>query len=81
MRILELRELQPGRRVWLENNGLAFKNMHLRQTTVRWVTSSTVFFSPFLRLPIASYNKELTWRCWDERPDLDTACETEWVMN
>ena len=81
MRTLRMEELKPGKSVWLEDNGLAFKTMRLRRAFILRVSPASVVFFPFLRLPAASYSKELTWRCWDERPELDTVCETEWVTS
>ncbi len=78
MRTLCVKELKPGKSVWLENNGLAFKVLRLYRVTVLAVTDKHVYFFPFLRLPLMTYNRDLTWRCWDGEPDADTLCETEW---
>ncbi len=78
MRTLRVEELKPGKSVWLENNGLAFKELRLNRVTVLAVTEKYVYFFPFLRLPLMTYNRDLTWRCWDGEPDIDTLCETEW---
>ena len=78
MRTLRVEELKPGKSVWLENNGLAFKVLRLNRVTVLAVTEKHIYFFPFLRLPLTTYNRDLTWRCWDGEPDVDTMCETEW---
>ena len=78
MFLLHVTQLRPGRTVWLENNGLAFKVLRLNRVTVLAVTEKHIYFFPFLRLPLTTYNRDLTWRCWDGEPDVDTLCETEW---
>lgn len=77
-RVLEARQLYPGRLVWLENNGFAFKMLHLSKSRILMVTRKAVYFFPFRRLPLTAYNIELTWRCWDNEPDIDIVCETDW---
>ena len=80
MRPLNLPELKPGKTVWLESYGYAFKTLHLTKATVLAVTSTAVYFAfPFCKMDTASYNADLTWRCWDERPDMDTLAEKEWA--
>ena len=79
MRILNLHELTPGKTIWLESYGYAFKTLRLSKATVLAVTSSAVYFAfPFCKMDCASYNIDLTWRCWDEKPDLDTLAEEDW---
>lgn len=57
---------------------MAFKELSLTRATILAVSATHVYFFPFQRLPLATYNAGLTWRCWDAEPDLDTVCETEW---
>ena len=65
MRTLRMEELKPGKRVWLEDNGLAFKTLRLRRAFILRVSPVSVVFFPFLRLPAASYSttfpKAATW--------------------
>ena len=80
MRVLALADLKPGKTVWLESYGYAFKTLRLIRTTVLAATPSAVYFAfPFCKMDTASYNTDLTWRCWDGRPDLDTLAEEEWI--
>ena len=79
MRPMKLSELKPGKTVWLESYGYAFKTLRLVKAVVLAVTSSAVYFAfPFCKMGSASYNTDLTWRCWDEQPDMDTLAEEEW---
>ena len=78
MRVLNARELFPGRLVWLENNGFAFKKLSLTPVVILAVSRKNAFFFPFHRLPLSRYNQDLTWRCWDGKPDLDTLVEEDW---
>ncbi len=78
MQVLGLRKLKPGKKVWLEDNGFAFKELHISRATILVVTKRHIYFFPFKRLPVAVYNMDLTWRCWGEKPDLDSLCEMEW---
>lgn len=78
MLVLSVRNLAPGKMVWLENNGFAFKELHLSRVMVLAITKRYAYFFPLRRLPLAAYNTDLIWRCWDENPDLDSLCETEW---
>ena len=79
MNVLQPSDLKPGRRVWLEDYGLAFKKLRMSKVTVLLATREYMLFFPFRRLPMATYNRDMTWRCWDERPDADAVCETEWT--
>ena len=80
MKVLDLSELKTGRTVWLESYGYAFKTLRLTRTTVLAATPSAVYFAfPFCKMDTASYNADLTWRCWDGRPDPDTLAEEEWM--
>ena len=80
MRPMRLSELKPGKTVWLESYGYAFKTLRLVKAVVLVATSSAVYFAfPFCKMDAASYNTDLTWRCWDERPDMDTLAEEEWA--
>ena len=79
MRPMKLSELKPGKTVWLESYGYAFKTLRLVKAVVLAVTSSAVYFAfPFYRMDALGYNTDLTWRCWDEQPDMDTLAEEEW---
>ena len=79
MRPMKLSELKPGKTVWLESYGYAFKTLRLVKAVVLAVTSSAVYFAfPFCKMDASGYNTDLTWRCWDGEPDIDTLCETEW---
>lgn len=78
--VLKASALLPGRSVWLEDNGFAFKKLKLIKAKVLIVTQRYVYFFPFTRLPLASYNNGMTWRCWNDEPDIDTVSETEWTM-
>ena len=79
MKVLNLSEIKPGKTVWLESYGYAFKTLHLTRSAVLAVTPSAVYFAfPFSRMDCGSYNSGLTWRCWDEQPSLDAIAEEEW---
>ncbi len=78
MRPMKLYELKPGKTVWLESYGYAFKTLRLVKAVVLAATSSAVYFAfPFCKMDAASYNTDLTWRCWDKQPDIDTLVEEE----
>ena len=78
---MKLSELKPGKTVWLESYGYAFKTLRLVKAVVLAVTSSAVYFAfPFCKMDASSYNADLTWRCWDEQPDTDTLAEEEWDL-
>ena len=80
MRPMKLYELKPGKTVWLESYGYAFKTLRLVKAVVLVATSSAVYFAfPFCKMDAASYNTDLTWRCRDERPDMDILAEEEWA--
>ena len=80
MKPLNLADLKPGQFVWLESYGYAFKTLKLSRSFVIAVTCSAVYFAfPFLKLNCATYNSNLTWRCWNLRPDMDTLAEEEWT--
>ena len=80
MRPMKRYELKPGKTVWLESYGYAFKTLRLVKAVVLVATSSAVYFAfPFCKMDAASYNTDLTWRCWDERPDMDILAEEEWA--
>ena len=80
MRVLALDDLKPGKTVWLESYGYAFKTLQLTRAVVLAVTSTSIFFAfPFRRMDCSSYNADLTWRCWDTRPGLDALAEEEWL--
>ena len=79
MKVLDISALKPGKTVWLESYGYAFKALRLARVTIIAVTASTVYFVfPFCCMNRFCYNADLTWRCWDERPDLDTLAEADW---
>ena len=80
MRPMKLYELKPGKTVWLESYAYAVKTLRLVKAVVLAATSSAVYFAfPFCKMDAASYNTDLTWRCWDERPDIDILAEEEWA--
>ena len=80
MKPLNLDDLKHGQFVWLESYGCAFKTLKLSRSFVIAVTCSAVYFAfPFLKLNCETYNSNLTWRCWDQRPDMDTLAEEEWT--
>lgn len=55
------------------------KNMTDYKARVFWITETDMYLFPFTRLPLPTYNKELSWRCWDAEPDIDTVCDTDWA--
>ena len=73
-------EQKPGKSVWLESYGYAFKTLRLSKVVILAVTPSAIYFAfPFSKMGTVSYNTVLTWRCWDEQPDIDTLAEEEWA--
>lgn len=81
MRVLDKTELTPGKSVWLEDNGLAFKEMDLLHCTCIWIGKQDAVFLPFRKLDLRLYNLDTVWRCWDEKPDCDSLSEVEWEEN
>ena len=79
MKVLQASSLHPWQTVWVENNGFAFKKVSLKKAVVLSITPHSVLLFPFVRLPLDCYNRDLTWRCWDEKPDTDTLAEEEWA--
>ena len=80
MRPMKLYELKRGKKAGLESSGYDFKTLRLVKAVVLVATSSAVYFAfPFCKMDAASYNTDLTWRCWDERPDMDILAEEEWA--
>ena len=81
MSVLSLADLFPGRPVWLEYYGEAFKQFLLVPVRVVCMTPVCVLLegaSMTFRLSPTFYDREMVWRCWDRRPSSDTLSETPW---
>ena len=82
MHVLSFSELFPGRNVWLENYGEAFKTFSLLPMAVEHAQDGLLLLageSGPTPLCERTYNRDMTWRCWDTCPDADTLTETPWL--
>ena len=84
MNMLGWEDLVPGRTVWLEDSGMAFKELTLSCVRILFRgTREAVYFRPetgeVLRMDRYYFRQPMCWRCWYQKPDPDMLCECPWV--